>query len=726
MQRISEQSVFTASPTSIHPEPSPGPGPGLGLARGLSPRPPLPDSKVDSSSIVDAYVSFILHCNPAVPPDTDPAALREAFLAPPKSGGKTFSTFTLFELIKQLETKELKTWAELALKLGVEPPDQEKGQSSQKIQQYAVRLKRWMHSMHVDAFFEYLMGRAHPYWTEIPADDTPITEMGRDGVAAEDDMALRALLPHIKPRRGRRKPDDDETNNLKSPSQRPSPQPEDTAEKNANGHAQSNQDLQEPWTAQPAERGSVFLFPPPGQARLHPPAPSWGHNLNDSLQTPLTAYPHMQPHSAITPSTRNAFWADEPKSAITPSKSRSRRHGAKVVSSAWRIGGSSASGKTRGRPPNSRMGNIEGPFSAFPATGHGSDVLAFKLPSPTPDRSAGPAVPQSAITPTTGSIVSSGVPLPHEPTEGRAVDDRPGQDHTHQHSHQESVPRPAKRSRLSLQVPERVGGQVRLATPPLPPPPLSAPAMATPVVTITGAPANGTKQSEAPAMATPAVTITGVPANGTKPNEQPGLILDPTDHTNKHEMESFFVSQILGGNWFSHDHKELPPCSIGEAWALAEAVIDKLLRTAATPQAFLINLAALAGGRLLMAPNTLNITRQRPDQDEDGPRKQRYLCEWHLQFGSIRGSYSMEETVLVDKWRTAGTGDLNTTQPRPTATRATTGAATRCDNDNDNVWEGRFIEATKLLQQRDEELERLRSLIVGALKESRQPGSVIS
>jgi hypothetical protein len=67
--------------------------------------------------------------------------LREAFRTPPKSGGKSFSTFALFGLIQKLETKELKTWAELALQLGVEPPDQEKGQSSQKIQQYAVRLK---------------------------------------------------------------------------------------------------------------------------------------------------------------------------------------------------------------------------------------------------------------------------------------------------------------------------------------------------------------------------------------------------------------------------------------------------------------------------------------------------------------------------------------------------------------------------------------------------------
>jgi hypothetical protein len=125
------QSVFAPSPTS---------------ARNVAPRssaisPMLPSRNVTSDTVEDIYVQFILYCNPAVPPETDTAALREAFQTPPKSGGKTFNTFLLFELIKQLEAKELKTWAELALKLGVEPPDQDKGQSSQKIQQYAVRLK---------------------------------------------------------------------------------------------------------------------------------------------------------------------------------------------------------------------------------------------------------------------------------------------------------------------------------------------------------------------------------------------------------------------------------------------------------------------------------------------------------------------------------------------------------------------------------------------------------
>jgi hypothetical protein len=101
----------------------------------------LPHRKVTPETIDDAYAQFILYCNPAVPPETDTAVLREAFKIPPKSGGKSFSTYTLFELIGLFQSKEIKTWADLALQLGVEPPDQDKGQSAQKIQQYAVRLK---------------------------------------------------------------------------------------------------------------------------------------------------------------------------------------------------------------------------------------------------------------------------------------------------------------------------------------------------------------------------------------------------------------------------------------------------------------------------------------------------------------------------------------------------------------------------------------------------------
>src|SRR3954466_647621 len=80
-----------------------------------------------------------------------------------------------------------------------------------------------MHAMHVDAFFEFLMNKTHVYWTQVPSPNDPVSEFGRDGVAAEEDLALRALLPETRPKRGRRKAEDrDDDGDLgKSPSQRP-------------------------------------------------------------------------------------------------------------------------------------------------------------------------------------------------------------------------------------------------------------------------------------------------------------------------------------------------------------------------------------------------------------------------------------------------------------------------------------------------------------------------
>jgi hypothetical protein len=105
-------------------------------------RPPLPDRDVGPSSVEDAYVRFIFHCNPALPLGlSDTASLREAFRNPPRSGGKAFEPWRVFELVKGFYGKEIRTWAELSTKLGVEPPDPSKDESSQKVAQYGVRLK---------------------------------------------------------------------------------------------------------------------------------------------------------------------------------------------------------------------------------------------------------------------------------------------------------------------------------------------------------------------------------------------------------------------------------------------------------------------------------------------------------------------------------------------------------------------------------------------------------
>ena len=108
----------------------------------------LPSIEISDDSIDNAYVNFILYCNPSIPNDADSTELRRGFRSPPKSDGKSFSPFTLFELISKLESKELKTWTQLVIELGVEPPDPAKNQSTQKVQQYAVRLKVILHFLY--------------------------------------------------------------------------------------------------------------------------------------------------------------------------------------------------------------------------------------------------------------------------------------------------------------------------------------------------------------------------------------------------------------------------------------------------------------------------------------------------------------------------------------------------------------------------------------------------
>ena len=101
----------------------------------------LPPKDVNEESIDSAYLQFILFCNPSIPLDVDTDELKKGFHNPPRSDGNSFSPWTLFKLLQRLERKEIKTWAHLVIELGVEPPDLEKNQSTQKVQQYAVRLK---------------------------------------------------------------------------------------------------------------------------------------------------------------------------------------------------------------------------------------------------------------------------------------------------------------------------------------------------------------------------------------------------------------------------------------------------------------------------------------------------------------------------------------------------------------------------------------------------------
>lgn len=400
----------------------------------------LPSRSVTDANITDVYVSFILYCNPSFAPDIDKSELRRAFNNPPKSDNKEFEVFRLFELIQLFDTKEIKTWNQLALDLGVEPPDTDKGQSVQKVQQYSVRLKRWMRSFHIDAFFDYLLGKEHAYFNIVPPPSDPFPANGRDGVMAEEDLAIRALDPSFRPKRGRRRNDEataDEgevsarkrpmlTTSFSFEGQTLYAQPQSAIPQSALPLTDVD-----PWAAA-ASAVSQQSFAPWATPRtaVDPKAPShlrW--QLHGSSQTPSTPHPMTALPTSMSDHIHAAF-ENEPRSAITPSSSRKRRKHGPAVSSAW-PSANGPNGKLRGRPPASR--NVQdGPYGTFPA-------------DPDKDKS-----PKSAAS-------NTAVVLERSPNSGQPMQPPPL-------ASQPLLP-PQPRQRLSLQVPQSVGGPVRLATP---------------------------------------------------------------------------------------------------------------------------------------------------------------------------------------------------------------------------------------------------------------------
>ncbi|KAJ9665375.1 hypothetical protein H2201_004452 [Coniosporium apollinis] len=327
-----------------------------------------------------------------------------------------------------------------------------------------------MRALHIDAFFEYLMNKPHAYYEEVPPLHAPFPEHGRDGVPLEEDLAIRALDPKYRPKRGRRKADEEDgaAEATPTPSKRPhldtptaflnqshpmSAYPSSAYPSSAHpdhgmrdpwaavdtvAGAHSNSDSRRAFVSQSAHPSSV------GQ-QLH-----W--RLNNSF-TPSTP----QPFSAIIPgpgqTAHTAF--DEPRSAISPSSSRAkrRRHGP-AVSSAWSGGSNTSGGKPRGRPPSNRS-TQDGPFGTFPANPASREGSMQAIPRSTPDP---PPNRERAQSESGMEQPSPHFRLPPSNYPASAVATVPPQSFP--------VP-PSRRGRLSLQVPQHVGGPVHLVTPTL-------------------------------------------------------------------------------------------------------------------------------------------------------------------------------------------------------------------------------------------------------------------
>jgi len=286
--------------------------------------------------------------------------------------------------------------------------------------------------MHVDAFFEFCLGHPHPYYTQRPATNALVSD-SRDGVPLEEDLALRALVPQWKPKRGRKRAEDKEDD--EKPAKRPQL---DTSVGILHGGSFQPHSAAFPQSAIPF---SAF----PDEVESHDPwmtatsaFPADAPNAQQGHDTRWRALerdasPANYPQSAIIPRGHHpsdVFLAAEPRSAITPppgDKARSRRRHGPAVSSAWPSSNGSSTGKARGRPPN--RGTVSGPFSSFPVN-PARDESSHRENSARPASAAG--LDQNSF----GQFQS---PIPFQ-------SGKPG--------------------KLQLQVPQNTGAPVRLATPP--------------------------------------------------------------------------------------------------------------------------------------------------------------------------------------------------------------------------------------------------------------------
>ena len=158
---------------------------------------------INQESIDDAYVQFILYCNPSIPSGTDTTELRKGFRSMPKSDGKSFDTFALFELIQKLEAKEIETWSQLVIDLGVEPPDPAKNQSAQKVQQFAVRMKVCARMFGCKARPAYVVHNSIAFrliQTDISAGSTRFISMPSFTTALESRLRIQRRCLHLKNR----------------------------------------------------------------------------------------------------------------------------------------------------------------------------------------------------------------------------------------------------------------------------------------------------------------------------------------------------------------------------------------------------------------------------------------------------------------------------------------------------------------------------------------------
>jgi hypothetical protein len=308
-----------------------------------------------------------------------------------------------------------------------------------------------------------MIGKSPNYMRDIPPPNDPYPET-RDNVCRDDDLALRALKPEFRPKRGRRRADeqDDQEPLSAIEPKRPhldtpfSAHPQSAYPNSAvpmSAHPDDMDFGRDPWAMTPGGARAGFRFHGGGETTPMTPNPL-------SAVTPLSAHPDSAFEDS--PATGGASASSMSQSQ----KMRMRRRHGTAVSSAWPSNSTTPNGKLRGRPPTNRSVK-DGPFVTFPANPRAREGPAIDLnrnnistgggeqttpPPPGPSQSPNSPfrVPQMPAGASAAAAASMPTPVSASSTTSKSgIGAFPS----------------GRPERLSLQVPQHIGNPVRLVTP---------------------------------------------------------------------------------------------------------------------------------------------------------------------------------------------------------------------------------------------------------------------
>lgn len=183
------------------------------------------------------------------------------------------------------------------------------------------------------------------------------------------------------------------------------------------------------------------------------------------------------------------------------------------------------------------------------------------------------------------------------------------------------------------------------------------------------------------------------------------------DRTNIDVLVAYFTRSMAEADWRDNDGNPSQPVDFQESTAMVHAMLQTMYKTAISPQAFLINLAALAGS------TTLVMTRPKCTRLSEQDGQFTYKCEWEYQFGQVKGGFTFEQVVPATMWAKA----KNKKPPPPSAAGSESGSVGRDDeHDKEQLfsreyWQRKYEELTVQMMNRDKDLADLKDKVMAAL-----------